>query len=249
MADLRTLLYTGAATIQSASLLEFAVRNNSQTSSNGGCCCLWTVPAGKSYIKFEMWGAGGGGGGSCCCMFGWPGGSGSYVVKTLTGSEVTPGAQYTICAGGTGSWSNTNSGCPGNTSFVTGPNLSNFCARGGCGGYTFCYGFCSACHTYRQCSEQCCATGGDLCVAGICGARFTEFYCYHGSQQHVPAAPGTVSGTTFGPDGCTPYSGLGNAGFCEPIFPGGGGLSAQVHSGQCYCGWWGGPGLVMVTYG
>ena len=249
MADLRTLLYTGAATIQSASLLEFSVKNNSQSSSNGGCCCLWTVPTGKSYIKFEIWGAGGGGGGSCCCMFGWSGGSGSYAVKTLTGAEVAAGAQYTICAGGTSSYSNTNSGCPGNTTWVQGPNLSNFCARGGCGGYTFCYGFCSACHTCRQCSDQCCSTGGDLCVAGTCGARFTEFYCYHGSQQHVPAAPGTVSGTTFGPDGCTPYSGLGSAGFCEPVFPGGGGLSAQVHSGQCYCGWWGGSGLVMVTYG
>ena len=65
----------------------------------------------------------------------------------------------------------------------------------------------------------------------------------------MPVAPGTVSGPVFGPDGCYPYGGLGSALFCQPIFPGGGGLSAQVHSGQCYCGWWGAAGLVLVTYG
>jgi hypothetical protein len=249
MANLRTLLYTGAATISSASLLEFAVGNTSQSASNGGCCCLWTVPTGASYVRFEMWGGGGGGGGSCCCMAGWSGGSGSYAVRTLSGTQVVPGTQYTICAGGTSAVSNTNDGCPGNTSYVTGSNLSNFCARGGCGGYAFCYGFCSTCYNYQQCSNVCCATGGDICISGTCGARYTEFYCYNGSQQWAPVAPATVSGPVFGPNGCTPYVGIGDGAICLPVYPGGGGFSAQVHSGVCRCGHWGAAGLVLVTYG
>ncbi len=249
MADLRTLLYTNAATITAASLLEFAVANTTESGSNGGRCCAWTVPAGTSYIKFEMWGGGGGGAGACCCMQGWPGGSGSYAVKTLTGAQVVPGTTYTICAGGTSAVSNTNDGCPGNTSYVTGTNLSNFCARGGCGGDTRCYGFCSCRYTCHQSSNVCCATGGDVCISGTCGGSVIQFFCYAGSQQWAPVAPGTVSGPVFGPSGCTPYVGIGNGSLCKPVFPGGGGFSAQVHSGVCYCGWYGAAGLVMVTYG
>ena len=249
MSNLRTLLYTGAATIESPKLLEFAVSNTTESGSNGGRCCAWTVPDGTSYIRFEMWGGGGGGGGSCCCMQGWPGGSGSYAVKTLTRGQVVPGTVYTICAGGTSAVSNTNAGCPGDTSYVTGTNLSNFCARGGTGGCTFCNGFASSCYNYQQYAEVCCSTGGDVCISGICGARNTEFYCYNASQQWAPVAPATVSGPVFGPNGCTPYVGIGNGGLCKPVFPGGGGFSAQVSSGVCYCGWYGAAGLVMVTYG
>lgn len=249
MSNLRTLLYTSAVTVNTASLLEFAVANTTESGSNGGRCCAWTVPANASYIKFEMWGGGGGGGGACCCMQGWPGGSGSYAVKTLSGSQVVPGTTYTICAGGTSAVSNTNDGCPGNTSYVTGTNLSNFCARGGCGGDTRCYGFCSCRYTCTQNSNVCCSTGGDVCISGTCGGSVIQFFCYAGSQQWAPVAPGTVSGPVFGPSGCTPYVGIGNGSLCKPVFPGGGGFSAQVHSGACYCGWYGAAGLVMVTYG
>lgn len=249
MSNLRTLLYTDAAVITTASLLEFAVANTTETGNNGGRCCQWTVPTGTSYIKFEMWGGGGGGGGACCCMQGWPGGSGSYAVKTLSGAQVVAGNTYTICAGGTSIVSNTNDGCPGYTSYVTGSNLSNFCARGGCGGDVRCYGFCSCRHICKQNSDVCCATGGDVCISGTCGGSVIQFFCYAGSQQWAPVAPGTVSGPVFGPSGCTPYVGIGDGSLCKPVFPGGGGFSAQVHSGQCRCSWWGAAGLVMVTYG
>lgn len=249
MANLRDLLYTNAATITAISLTEFAVSNTSESPENGGRCCAWTVPAGTSYIRFEMWGGGGGGGGACCCMFGHPGGSGSYSVKTLTGTQVIPGTVYSICAASTTGAAPSNNGCIGYTSYVTGCNLSNFCARGGCGACTYCTAFLSACHTGQMCTNVCCATGGDINMHGTCGGRYTEFYCYAGSQQYVPAAPATVSGPTFGPGGCTPYVGIGNGPMCKPVFPGGGGLSAQVHSGQCYCGWYGAAGLVLVTFG
>jgi hypothetical protein len=32
------------------------------------------------------------------------------------------------------------------------------------------------------------------------------------------------------------------------MFPGGGGLAAQVHSGVCCCGGWGAGGMVYVLY-
>jgi len=249
MSNLRSLLYTDAVSITTASLLEFAVANTTESGSNGGCLCCWVVPAGASYIKFEMWGGGGGGGGACCCMQGWPGGSGSYAVKTLSGTQVVPGDTYYICAGGTSAVSNTNDGCPGNTSYVLGTNLSNFCARGGCGGDVRCYGFCSCRHICTMNSNVCCSTGGDVCISGTCGGSVIQFFCYAGSQQWAPVAPGTVSGPVFGPSGCTPYVGIGDGAICKPVFPGGGGFSAQVHAGQCRCGHWGASGLVMVTYG
>ena len=55
MANLRSLLYTDAATFQYANLREFVVGHTTNTPSNGGCCCQWTVPAGTNYIKFEKW--------------------------------------------------------------------------------------------------------------------------------------------------------------------------------------------------
>jgi hypothetical protein len=43
--------------------------------------------------------------------------------------------------------------------------------------------------------------------------------------------------------------GIGDGAICLPVYPGGGGFSAQVHSGVCRCGHWGAAGLVLVTYG
>ena len=57
MATLRTL--TGSINASAASNFptEFLVYNLSiDTPNNGGRCCLWTVPAGTKYAKFEVWG-------------------------------------------------------------------------------------------------------------------------------------------------------------------------------------------------
>ena len=76
MANLRDLSFGyGAGT--SITPQDFSVYNTStQTASNGGQCCAWTVPSGTTYAVFEMWSGGGSGDGSCCCMQGGGAGAG-----------------------------------------------------------------------------------------------------------------------------------------------------------------------------
>lgn len=248
MANLKDLLYTNAGTITTITLSEFIVSNTTESANNGGRCCAWVVPAGASYIKFEIWGGGGSGGGACCCMQGFPGGGGSYAIKVLTGGQVVPGCTYTICAASSSVQSNTNNGCTGYDTYVTGNNLSNFCAKGGTNGCTNCNAWNGNCYQCQQCFYQCGAFGGDICVWSTCGASRITMYCWNHGQQHASVAPGTVSGPVFGPGGCW-CGGVVEAQMCKPIYPGGGGFAAQVYGGACRCGWWGAPGAVSVTWG
>lgn len=106
----------------------------------GGGTCTWTVPAGITKARFELWGAGAGSQGGNCCSHGPIGNSGSYASVCMT---VTPGTAYVLCAGAASTVvsccevSCDISGCP---SYVTGPGLTNFCALGGCANllYTMC---------------------------------------------------------------------------------------------------------------
>ena len=78
MSDLKTLTNSLAIPAATNYPTEIAIFNASVNSpSNGGACCLFTVPAGATWVAFEIWGSGGGGAGSCCCMQGFPGGSGA----------------------------------------------------------------------------------------------------------------------------------------------------------------------------
>lgn len=245
MATLKNLLYNSYIT--SVRLQEFVVLNDTFSVNNGGCCCLWTVPASVKYIKFEMWGGGGGGAGGCCCQQGSGGSGGSYAVKTLTGAQVVSGCQYTICAAGSTAQSNTCCGFPGNTSYVTGFNLSNFCARGGCQGMTTCAY--NSTNPSFQAYSICCAVGGDINIPATQSLLRANTYCYYGIQMLTSVAPATVSGPIIGPVGCS-VAGAGECGALPPpVVPGGGGHSATTHAGLCRCGWWGAPGAVIVTYG
>lgn len=248
MASLRELLFTNFTIPIGLELRELFVGNNTFSANNGGCCCLWTVPAGTKYIKFEIWGGGGGGAGGCCCQQGCGGAGGSYTIKTLSGNQVVPGCQYTICGAGSTSQANTCCGFPGNTSFVSGFGLSNLCARGGRPGRTCCFNYTNN-YQEEQCYRDCCSTGGDINIHSTFSTMKSTIYCYNNSQMRTSVAPATVSGPIFGPAGCS----AAKAGECDilapAVFPGGGGHSAQTYGGCCGCGWWGAPGLVMVTYG
>jgi hypothetical protein len=248
MASLKDLWFTDFIVVESLQLQELFVGNDSNTANNGGSCCLWEVPEGTAYIKFEMWGGGGGGAGACCCQQGCGGSGGSYSIKTLSGSQVVAGCEYTICGAGSTAQSNTCCGFPGNTSFVIGHNLSNFCARGGAPGDTKCFQYIS-CYQRAMCYGSCCATGGDINVHSAVSTAKTTIYCYNNSQMLTTVAPATVSGPIYGPTGCS----IAGAGECAilapPIFPGGGGQSGQTYAGICRCGWWGAAGLVLVTFG
>ena len=66
MARLRTLM---ADQVEGASIPTkyVYIYNNNRGINNGGCCCLWTVPADIKNVTFELWGAGAAGAGGCCC--------------------------------------------------------------------------------------------------------------------------------------------------------------------------------------
>jgi hypothetical protein len=82
MANLRDLLF-GYEDGTAITPGEIMVLNTNYTSvGNGGCCYLWTVPAGKTRAVFEMWSGGGSGAGACCCQMGGGAGSGGYLVKS-----------------------------------------------------------------------------------------------------------------------------------------------------------------------
>ena len=62
----------------------------------GPATCTWTVPAGATRAKFQVWGAGMGSNPGCCCGGTPSGENGAYSQMTI---NVTPGHTYTICAG------------------------------------------------------------------------------------------------------------------------------------------------------
>ena len=239
-----------SATITAASTnypQEFTVYNtNINTISNGGCACVWTVPAGTTFVTFEIWGGGGGGAGSCCCMQTTQGaGAGGYAVKTVYNQGGLGGCVYCMCAGGSSGTQTSQPGCSGNPSYVTGYGLTNFCACGGAQGCTTCnaYSSCYTCQIMTCCSYAC---GGDIVAHGLRGSSIQTQFCHSYGWASQPTAPATVSGPFIGPNGC-------NNGGCTnwtyPPFPGGGGYSAHVVSGGCCQGMWGAGGLISVTYG
>ena len=61
-----------------------------------GGSCTWTVPAGATCAKFQVWGAGQGSQPGCCCGGSPFGENGAYAEMVI---KVTPGNQYSICAG------------------------------------------------------------------------------------------------------------------------------------------------------
>jgi hypothetical protein len=161
-----------------------------------GQCCQWTVPAGATVARIQLWGAGGGSGQSRCCGGSPFGSTGAYASAIF---PVSQGWTYTICAGcaffceciWNGSGQTRNQGCP---SWATGCGLVNFCADGGQGaignwmasygkyiGYrisniTCNYaGACTCCCGSLYCFSNSCATCGE--IPYIAGASYFGTYC------------------------------------------------------------------------
>lgn len=225
-------------------LTEFVVMNTNNSPLNGGCCCLWTAPAGTTFVTFEMWGGGGGGAGGCCCQQGFGGGSGAYTMKSVKAatSGGLAGCQYTICAAGSTSCAATCLGCGGFTSYVTGFGLSNFCAAGGCYGTTGCFSGCGTYNSWTECIGVC-AFGGDINIYGMTGSFINSVFCFGYSTSYSAVAPATVSGPMVSAGGCQPA--VGNL----AVVPGGGGGTTTTFGGGCCWGLWGAQGMVSVTYG
>ena len=225
---------------------EFSVYNTGAASAaDGGRCCLWTVPQNITKAVFEIWSGGGSGGGGCCCMQGGGAGNGGYAVKTCT---VTAGQTIQICAAGSMCCGDYYTGAQGCASWVCATSGTTWltCVPGGYGNArcvtcfygSNCYTCCSSC--------WCCsgiASNADYFIPGTSSTGHSSQYCYDQFHQYAGNAYG-VPGPRLGPNGCCAQGG----GTMCGMFPGGGALSAQVHSGGCCCGGFGAGGIVYVMY-
>jgi hypothetical protein len=246
MAGLRTLLNfpTTASGVLNYDIT-YVWNTNTTTMSNGGQCCLWTVPASVTWAMFEVWGGGGGGGGVCCCFGGWPGGSGSYARKII--SNLSGGQTFTVCAGGTTDCAvfNAQGGYP---SYViqTSTSTTCACASGGSPGGQKCY-FMINC-SYSGCPQQLCGSYiGSFGICGVTGSAKGSAYCSGSSYQFMPSAPFTSGMSRPTKDGCSGFcGGCCNGGYA--LFPGGGGASTFSHTTGPFCGAAGAGGLVKIYY-
>lgn len=250
MANLSTLFPISDFVATTASD-QFYVYNTSITSNeNGGRCCLWTVPAGIRWARFEVWGGGSSGPGGCCCQHPvQSGGAGAYARKTM---QVLPGDTYRICAAGSTGCSATCCGCIGLPSYVQTESATytiNLCARGGPAA-------CGNCFTYSSVNACCgntrvCLTdsfcGQDFGLPAISGASMIAT-CGYQSYQYVPQGPYSGGGVRQSRDYCQSLSGCQSIGSFA-VWPASGGGGAVSNGGGCCWGNHGAGGLVIITFG
>lgn len=247
MPSLRTLLSDQSpANIGNPNKI-FYVKTFSTGASNGGQCCLWTVPAGITRVTFEMWGAGGTGQGARCCeRAGAMPTAGSYARIS---TDTTEGTQYTICAGGSGDCN----GCCGvspraNPSYarVNGGAMVG-CAVGGCGGCSemtrggFCYG-------YICCWAKLSGTGlGDVVMDGAGGISVVTCHC--NTDIHTINSGGWSSDKKSSSFCAKEPSGSGPYMICNPpSYPSGAGSPARACGGGYCHGQHGAAGVVKISY-
>lgn len=217
-----------------------------------GCCCLWTVPTDVRELQIEAWGGGGSGHGACTCdrCHNYKGaGGGSYNSITIS---TAPGCQYTVCAAGSGNCCRFECcGCVGCTSYVTGFNLSNFCAVGGGAGIATA-AWTEACNSYWQCCFWGPSNGGNFGFNvhdGTFGYTWFRYdvgqcHCYY-QYTNTTSAPLIGTNTTQRIGYCWMRCG------CWTVPYGHGGVGATAtYCGTSCCGQggMGGPGLVKITY-
>jgi hypothetical protein len=192
----------------------FKVCSANLWSGNTGTCCAWTVPAGTSYARFQIWGAGGGAGSGCCCGGSTWGTNGAYASVII---PVGPGSTYTLCAGSAWCapicWGNNL--CIGCSSYVIGPGLCNFCAQGAPWKNHWCHiGYDLGVMTYisgccRWNSADCfqagaciCNSGSDYCFSNSCawcgwiGPSANKVTNYYGNTSVVAANVSIVANIT-----------------------------------------------------
>lgn len=223
----------------------YVFNTNTNNVTNGGQCCLWTVPAGTVWARFEVWGAGGDGGGACCCQQpSMGGGSGSYARKT---TRVVPGQTYTICAGGSGCCSQNATGTSGFPSYACNPSATYplcLCASGGFGGTSCCFAAIGG--NYHCGTVICgCTCGADFSLCGVTGSAH-QSWCGFDAWQYIANGPYIGAGVKVGSTHCGEmWMGCCIAG--GNTFPGGGGGTTISYGGCCWGGW-GAGGLVVITY-
>ena len=254
MATIRQFLVNEVASVQNTNReFQLAIYNTDTPSvTNGGQCCLFTVPAGITWAVFEIWGGGGSGGGACCCMGPYYGPeSGAYAKRRIA---VTAGQQFCLCAGGSGCCNQTCCGACGFPSWVNcqanGTQVT--CAAGGCGGCVQCF------RTYQGCTGICfgmCRMGCDVGTHDFMQPKImsqpkASNYCWQNMFEFKSGPTKYKANLLLGMEHCsTSLTISGCSPFGAPAYPGGPGNSATACGGGCCWGGWGAGGLVVVNYG
>jgi hypothetical protein len=215
--------------------------------TDGGQCCLYTVPASSSYVHVEMWGGGGGGSGACCCQwaYGQPS-PGMYVKKRFS---VTAGDALTICAASSTCCGPNCKGPDGFPSFLTRSGTTLVCAPGGFGGCALCFykgGFpCTGlCVPGNRTDQAACA---DLAQCVMQGMSPTHNFCASDFWEGNAGSPKYAQNLRLGGSTCAyEYTKMG---CCKNAnhWPAGGGNGAGSCGGGCCWGGWGAGGLVILT--
>ena len=217
-----------------------------------GCCCLWTVPAGVKRLHIELWGSGGNGAGTCSCNrchhFRGAGG-GMYTSKMISTVE---GCQYTVCAAGVyPCCSRDCTGCYGCASYVTGYNLTNFCAPGGMRGEAN-TSWSTRCSSDNNCCMGPNSYGSDFGVHTQGGTwSATEFVYDRGFCHCYTQSMFSGGAALIGTDVQTSIRSCWHRCGCWTVPYGSGGqtaMSTQCGSSCCGQGGTGGGGLVKITY-
>ena len=243
----------------------FRVYNTSYNSvSNGGCCCLWTVPSGVLSVTFELYGGGASGNDGCCCNYQNYGGANGTIAKVTL--DTVAGCQYQICAAGSNAcaYEISNTGCNGCSSWVCNVSAGSVvaCACGGEQGtsqpghsspfnaYSCCWAPISGNNNTSKRSSINDANGYSF--QGVKGSAPRNTYCHTDEWYHTSGGMGTGEGrsydlctTTMYGNGRNRHNGDRSVG----NFPGGAGYSAYACAGVHEYGTFGAGGLIVVKYG
>ena len=249
MASLRDFLY-GYGEVKKVPKELVVFNANVTTESNGGACCLFTVPAGVTRITGQMWGGGGGGAASCFCTNGYPGAAGGFVEFT---KDVAPGDTITICAAGSTTKAATMCGTAtdGFDSYICSAGVWCAFAGGGCYGCACAYMSCinGACCGLCNCAgmTSCSSavgfteTGNKFrAIAGANGQRMVDRCGMWDMRQIIPSGHG-VPARISAPHRQHRCGLMG-------LFPGGGGGTAHTCCNCCFCGGSGAGGAIYIIY-
>ena len=126
-----------------------------------GGSCTWTVPAGATCAKFQVWGAGQGSNPGCCCGGASFGENGAYTEMTI---KVTPGDQYSICAG---------CSC---SRYCCGSETPGYGCMSGVSGTGICCLKADGAHCYQSNCDDLNGVRSNIGAGGVC-TRFENIYC------------------------------------------------------------------------
>ena len=169
--------------------------------------CNWTVPAGTTSMRVQMWGAGGGSNKPPCCCGHTPFGSTGAYSSVIV--PVEAGWTYTLCAGCAyccyGFTTTGHRRWYGQCSYIQGCHFCNYCVdggRGSMGNWMADYGhFCTCRIAYYTGNEgfTFCNQGTDWCAQGqqfTCEIDYVAGAGIHGSINDIddPKAENVVYG-------------------------------------------------------